>query len=783
MRFKVFIVFLIIINMLIQATVAVSAKTNIDSLLKVLRKADDSKKPELYLQLAKGYLEKKSYDESIGYLEKAIKVSSGRVKNETMMKVYYTLGDNYIWKKDYVKVFNSLDKSLEIAQAIKEKDFQIDIYLLYAYAYRDKVNWKELINCIDKAIDIAGGQDLKIMSSAYYLRGDAYLRIGNLEKSLQDLLKALGIAKAFNEKGSQSRILNSIGVVYKTKGEYPKAIEYLQQNLKVQESSGDSAGIGTTYNNLANVYWSFGIMSKAIEYYNKSIDINQNLHNDIKVGILYINIALAYKEKKENNKALEYLKRGQALFLKLNFKLGLAQAQGEMGTIYAEGGNYQMALKYHEDALAVYRSLGEKGSIAVALRSIGETYNKSGNYATALDYYKQSIELEKQAGMKKEMLDNYKDIASVYSNMGEYKSAFQNFQLYSNLKDSTLSEDFLRQMQELEAKYENDKKESEIKLQKSDLAKKDLEAKRKNIMLIGVGFIALIILAFSFVIFKQYSDKKKANVLLAQQNDQITKQRDQIFQQKKEITDSIHYASRIQRAVLPSPKMLEDYGLQYFILYKPRDIVSGDFYWMHQKEEKVLIAAADCTGHGVPGAFMSMLGMAFLNEIVTKGDFNNAAQILDQLRNLVVKSLHQSGKMEETKDGMDISLCMIDKENAVAQFAGAFNSMYLIRGTELIEGPADRMPVGFHDKLHVPFTNTILELQKGDSLYIFSDGYIDQFGGENGKKFMAKKFKQLLLGLQEEPMETQKEILDRTITEWRGELDQVDDIMVIGLRV
>jgi serine phosphatase RsbU (regulator of sigma subunit) len=454
-----------------------------------------------------------------------------------------------------------------------------------------------------------------------------------------------------------------------------------------------------------------------------------------------------------------------------------------MGAIYAQRGNFQMALKFQNDALAVYKAIGENYNIALLLKYIAETYNKSGNFATALNYYNQSLYILKQSGNKKEMLDNYKEIAVVYSKMGDYKTAFFNFQIYSDTKDTVLGEANLKQIQELEAKYENDKKENEIKLQKSEISKKELEAKRKNFIIYSFAFFIVVILAFSFLLYRQFAEKKKANILLAEQNDEITKQRDQIFQQKKEITDSIHYASRIQRAVLPSPKLLEDYGLQYFILYKPRDIVSGDFYWMNQKDNRVIIAAADCTGHGVPGAFMSMLGMALLNEIVSKGEFHNAAEILDQLRRLVIKSLHQSGKSEETKDGMDISLCMIDKENNNIQFAGAFNSMYLIRGGELQEANADRMPVGFHDRLNEPFTNTVMPIQKDDALYIFSDGYIDQFGGENGKKFMAKKFKQFLLGIQENPMDRQKELLDKNITDWRGELDQVDDIMVIGIKV
>jgi len=782
MKYLFSIAFLLVFNVLLFDLYA--APVNIDSLKDVLKKADDTKKPELYLKIAKGYTERRSYDESIDYLNKAIKLSGGHEKNEIIMRVYYALGDNYLYKNDFDNTFKCLFKSLEIANAISEKEFQLEIYLLIAQGYQYKFNYDESINYCNKAIEFAAGlENNNMMEKIYFVRGNDYYIKGNIEKALKDYFKALEIAKIIKSMFMQSDILNAIGVAYKTKGEYQKSIEYYQQNFKVQEALGDSAAMGRTLNNIGNVYWSFGINKKAIEYYEKSMEIFQNLHLDNYVGFLLINIGIGYAKSKDNNKAIEYLRKSYAVFQKINLKKGMAQAQSEMGTIYSENGNFQMALKYQEEALAIFKAIGENMNTAMTLRYIAETYNKAGNLNTALNYFKMSLDLEKQTGLKKEMLDNYKDIAVIYSKLDNYRNAYLNFQQYSNLKDSTLGEDYLKQIQELEAKYDADKKEKEIQLQKSEISKKDLEAKRKNILLFGVGLIAIMILVFSFIIFKQYSEKKKANILLAEQNDEIKKQRDQIFQQKKEITDSIHYASRIQRAVLPSPKLLEEYGLQYFILYKPRDIVSGDFYWMNQKDNKVIIAAADCTGHGVPGAFMSMLGMALLNEIVSKGEFQNAAQILDQLRNLVVKSLHQSGKSEETKDGMDISLCMIDKDSGNIQFAGAFNSLFLIRNKELQEANADRMPVGFHDKLDVPFTNTQLDIQKGDNIYIFSDGYIDQFGGENGKKFMAKKFKQLLVSIQDQSMERQRETLDNTITDWRGELDQVDDIMVIGLKV
>jgi serine phosphatase RsbU (regulator of sigma subunit) len=541
--------------------------------------------------------------------------------------------------------------------------------------------------------------------------------------------------------------------------------------------------IGYTLNNMANVYYSYGIYSKTTEYYERAIIIFKSLKKENYVAFLYMNLGLSYKKVNQKAKALESFNKSKELFTKLNLKSGIAQINAELGSFYSEEGNYAMALRYLEQSLAVNKGLGEKMLIAQTYQAIGQVYQKNGATATALSYYEKSLVLFKELNAKKEMLDNYQNIASIYSVLGDYKQAYENFKLYSNLKDSTLSDDFLKQMQEMEAKYESAKKETEIKLQKAEISKKDAESKRKNIFMIAIGLVALMVIGFAVLIFKQYSEKKKANILLAQQNDEIKKQRDQIFQQKKEITDSIHYASRIQRAVLPASKLLDDAEIKHFILYKPRDIVSGDFYWINQKDNKLIVAAADCTGHGVPGAFMSMLGMAFLNEIVTKAEFNNAADILNQLRALIVKSLHQSGKQEETKDGMDIALCMIDKENWNVQFAGAFNPLYLIRNGDIIEGPADRMPVGFHDKLDVPFTNTELPIQAGDTLYVFSDGYVDQFGGESGKKFMAKRFKQLLLDMQDKSMDAQRDILDTNIIDWRGELDQVDDILVIGMRV
>ncbi len=254
----------------------------------------------------------------------------------------------------------------------------------------------------------------------------------------------------------------------------------------------------------------------------------------------------------------------------------------------------------------------------------------------------------------------------------------------------------------------------------------------------------------------------------------------------KHVTDSIKYAKRIQEAILPPDSFLKQVLPNSFVLYKPKDIVSGDFYWVEQKNEKTMFAAVDCTGHGVPGAFMSIVGHNILKHVVNNNNFTTPSLILDALNEGVSETLHHGHEHEEgqAKDGMDISFCTIDFKTLELQYAGAYNPLYIIRNGQVIQTKADKFPIGlFLGEEKKKFTNHTLQLQKGDFIYIFSDGYADQFGGPYGRKFMAIPFRVLLMDIHREPIAKQKEILNTTIEEWRGVLDQVDDILVIGLKI
>lgn len=259
------------------------------------------------------------------------------------------------------------------------------------------------------------------------------------------------------------------------------------------------------------------------------------------------------------------------------------------------------------------------------------------------------------------------------------------------------------------------------------------------------------------------------------------KAQQKIEEQKKSITDSIQYAKRIQNAVLPSQKIMDNYFTDQFIYFKPRDIVSGDFYWMTEKDNKLVLVAADSTGHGVPGAFMSMLGISFLNEIVNKQSCEKASTILDELRNLVKSTLAQSGK--STDDGMDIALIVVDKEKMKINYAGAYNPLYIIRNNELLITKADRMPIGNYIIDDKPFTNHEIDIQKDDFLYIFSDGYADQFGEKTNTKFSTKALKKLLLEISDHSALKQSEIIEQRFQEWMGNQRQIDDILIIGAKI
>jgi serine phosphatase RsbU (regulator of sigma subunit) len=356
------------------------------------------------------------------------------------------------------------------------------------------------------------------------------------------------------------------------------------------------------------------------------------------------------------------------------------------------------------------------------------------------------------------------------------------------LKDSSETKESAKHVAELQTKYESEKKETEIRVLTQENQIQDLQINKSRVIIYAtiIGLVLLIILAV--LIYTRYQLKRKANAQLEFQNEQIQQQKKTIEVKNKDITDSIIYAKRIQEAILPPVEYIKEAFPDSFVLYKPKDIVSGDFYYFHKTGDgRIFLAAVDCTGHGVPGAFMSIVGFNALNQAINEYHLLQPGDVLNKMNRLLADTLHASDKEKSVQDGMDISLCLIDPQRKLLQYAGAFNSLWIVRHKELIEYKADKFPVGGSEAFELTgehvFTNNELSLIAGDCIYMFTDGYPDQFGGPEGKKFKHRNLKELLLGIQDKNMKDQQQALAGKLEEWRGSLEQVDDILIIGIRI
>jgi len=551
-------------------------------------------------------------------------------------------------------------------------------------------------------------------------------------------------------------------------------------------------------NTLAESYLSQRKLDKCIEWAEDGLKAAKKARVDNSI-IASLNKCLgsAYAYKKDHKKALKYYEEEYNILTKMKLETTSMTSAFNIGIMAHEQKNYKMAITYYEKSLKLAKKYGNGNVLINGYMGLADIYKKQSDYKNAMDAYEKLLHYKKVATNFKLGIMEEKYKATVEQKEKEIQE--------KQIDIEELSADTLEKANEIDnLEIEKEKQDLLLKLQQIEVEnQKRIADQAKRDLWKAIGFIAIVIILLFFVIrqfianLKAYKKISLQNIEIQKQHDEISNQRDKIVKQNKDITDSIRYASRIQSALLPPADYLTKILPDHFIFFRPRNIVSGDFYWVTRKMNKIIFVAADCTGHGVPGAMMSMLGMSFLKEIVNKEtESDHADIILNQLRDNVVISLRQLDANSESKDGMDISLCIIDQKTLKMQFAGAHNPALVVRkntetGTfECIEIKADKMPIGF-SKEFSPFTKKDFDLRKGDTVYLFSDGYVDQFGGDKGRKFMRKHFEALVLTLQEHPLSKQKEILEQTYDEWRSkpgrELNnpypQLDDVLVTGFKV
>jgi tetratricopeptide (TPR) repeat protein len=620
----------------------------------------------------------------------------------------------------------------------------------------------------------------------------------------------------------------NIGLIYYNQSNYPKALEYHTKSLKTKEELGDKKGISMCYTNIGLIYHDQSNYPKALEYYTKSLKIDEALGYKRGISICYTNIGLIYHDQNNYPKALEYYTKALKIDEALGYKKSISSCYNNMGLIYYDQINYPMALKYFIKSLKIDETLGDKEAMSSCYNNIGLVYHDQRNYPKALDYYNKSLTLDEENGDKKGMVSVLSNLSNLYNdiknyklakhlteqaisisneigetenmrlayeqlaiaeeNLGNYKAAYLSHIKFKQLTDSIFNTENSKQLSDIKTNYEVEKKETELNAaNKIKEAKKDEQIKQQKLLrngfIIGFG----LMLVFAVFIYRSYRQKQKANITITKQKEEVEQQRNIVQHQNHEILSSIEYAKRIQATILPPPKVVKKYLDDSFVLYLPKDIVAGDFYWMDSFEnidtqnETILFAACDCTGHGVPGALVSVVCSNALNRAVKEYKITKPSLILDKVAELVVKDFSKD-ENENLQDGMDASLCALNMETGELQWAGAYNPLWIIRNGALLETKADKQPIGKIDD-RKPFMNHEIKLQKGDTIYLFTDGYADQFGGSENKKYSKKAFKELVLTINNLSLIEQREALYREHIQWRGANEQVDDICIIGVRI
>ena len=661
-----------------------------------------------------------------------------------------------------------LDSVLNI---LEEKHDTIKVQtLIDCYTEYEQGNILEGKKYLDKAILIAEKIDNDKWQGRVLLKyGNFYNITGDYEKAVEYIIRSKDIFEKLDKYQDLGSAYNNLGATYEELGRYDEAMDCLIRALSMYELNTDSLNIAKTYLNLGLLYSSQEDYEKSLELYNKSLRIRERRGDKAGMALLYNNIAIVNYYLKDFDNVRSYFEKAYQMYVELGYVRQQLMALSNLAEILNIIGQKEKALEIYFKILELETELGQKGEFAQTHFLIGNLYQSRGDFANAKKHMYKSLEIAQEIGALIDIRDVYDHLTNIYKDEKNFEKALKYHELYLAFHDSIFNTEKSRQIKEIETQYETKKKEQLIRNLENEQIIQNLQIKKQRIFLITflAGFLSISI--FLIILFKQIKKIRAANILLAYQ--------------KKQITDSIEYASRIQTAILPPGDYISKIVPDHFILYKPRDIVSGDFYWITHKDNKVVIAAVDCTGHGVPGAFMSMLGFAFLNEIVNKEIELKASSILNQLRDYVKASLHQTGKDDEAKDGMDIALCVIDLDNLKMQYSGAYNPLYLIRNQKLISLKADRMPIGIYLVEKESFTNHEMEIQKGDIIYIFTDGYIDQFGGLNARKFKLAPFKDLLISIKEKPMKEQKQILEQKFSDWRGSHEQIDDVLVMGIKI
>lgn len=613
------------------------------------------------------------------------------------------------------------------------------------------------------------------MQSGYNLLAQSYENQGLFPDAILYYDSSLAMTKVMKSKSDEAKILLNIANVYQKTADYSAAAEYAMNSLTLQEQLKDTFGIAVCRLTLGNIEYGQGDYKSSLRNYISAMELNRrSAKNPQFEGSTVANIGAILDEQGSYDSALVFFRQSLVIFHQLKANAKAASAYNNVGACFFHLGQFDSAQHYLHIARAMNEELQRPEGLVPSLLGLGHLHDSLNNRDSSLYYYRLSYRLAMQYNLKEDLLRSYRKLAATFEKSGKLDSALHYLHLYIDLNALIHGEDELRKIEQEDQNYNIRKKQEEMKQQQAQ-AQLDKDVLRDKIGLLAAGIVVLLLI--SLLLFSRFRSKQQIANMLEHKNKEIT-------QQKDEITDSINYARRIQDAILPPLHAVKQVIPDSFIFYLPKDVVSGDFYWVEEESGHRIFASVDCTGHGVPGALMSVVGFNLLNRAVKELHLTKPSDILRELDYGVNKLLRQSESEHTVKDGMDISLCSYVPETRMLQYAGVFNPLYIVRNGQLSQVKADKSPIGVNvDGVADSYTNHEIPMLPGDMVYLFSDGYADQFGGTGGKKYKYNKLREFFVSISPLSAEEQQAALRVEFNSWKGEREQVDDVLIIGMRI
>jgi serine phosphatase RsbU (regulator of sigma subunit) len=596
--------------------------------------------------------------------------------------------------------------------------------------------------------------------------------------------EALSISLKANYAKGTSLAYNSLADAYWFHSDYDKAQQYYFKAYRISDSLHDQKAIAFS---LYNIGWILCIQQHSYKddiYLYRSLDIYRSLHDTEGLLNIYNAIASYYIDRFHDKKQLRqyfdssivYFNKGIELANKSKLYDQLGRIYGNLGDLFYVEKDFKTSKFYNEKSIEIHRKMEDSSSLMIGFVNLGLCEMQTDNVKSAISKFNMVYDYNDRHDIKDVQILVLKALAESYYKLGKFKEAYDFHEEFVLLKEQVDKEAYSTNISNLQGSYSLEKVEANLEQLKQTNEIQELKNKKNIYFIVGLIIVALIVIIVAGLLFKQNKQKQLTNIQLKQQNHIIA-------EKKQEIDNSIQYAKGIQQAILPNLEELNNQFSQSFVYYKPKDVVSGDFYWFGKVDDGFYCIAADCTGHGVPGALMSIIGIDKIVQAIFEKKISTPGMILSYLNQQIKQVLKQHSDASKQMDGMDIALLKFNNALSQVEYSGANRPLLLIRDKTIIEYKANKLAIAGFTAQDQLFTNTTIHLQKNDALYIFTDGYADQFGGDEGKKFMSKNLKELLISVSDLPSDEQEQKIGDAFMNWKRSYEQVDDVLIIGLKV